>query len=82
MMPITKQALMVGKNILFGEMPEALYRESIAEKVSLKEMKQIFDHVIKTAASLKSTGTKYICYQEFPDIFIDTKDRYLASLIF
>lgn len=44
---IAKMAVMTGQKLLLGDMPESLFRETIATITSLEDMKQMYSYIIE-----------------------------------
>lgn len=52
MIIMTKIGLVNNSKVILGDIPEATYREMIADAVPLKDLKKMFEHVVANTLKL------------------------------
>ena len=71
---------------MLGDMPESLYRMSIASTFKLDQLIKMHDEVLEQTVRLrqrenKPVPTKWVTYSLFPDLFLDFRCTYIGSLL-
>lgn len=62
-------------------MPEVLLRQQVANSLSVKELKSMFNEVCKKVAYDKDNqdGFKISTFKMFPELFLEPKAHWIAS---